>query len=198
MKTLQRRAPPRARIASRARAMCGASGESPDRLQREIGLDRGAEVERRRRETAASRRRVPWSRAECTGDARLELRLDACRDNAAAGCIRPGSSHRPRARRPSGRRRAAARSAHATARATASSSRAIAGRRLIAELALSAEIPSFMAGARCVLARLAVLAGTDAVGRPRRWDAASTRACRAAAKPERIAPSIVAGKPVST
>ena len=46
MKLLHSWAPPASRIARRARTIAGSSGDMPDQLQREVGLDRGADVGR--------------------------------------------------------------------------------------------------------------------------------------------------------
>ena len=73
------------------------------RLQREIGLDRAAEIERAA-VNSGQPPSSPWLGADESRDARLEAPGRCGRDNAAAGCIRPGSSRRLRARRPNGRR----------------------------------------------------------------------------------------------
>ena len=102
LNTLQRAAPPRARIASRARAMCGAVGIVADQLQRIVGLDARADVE-----IAAGIERpaavAGLAAAQIDPDLALERRGRSRRGNARAARIRPGSSRPPRARTPSGR-----------------------------------------------------------------------------------------------
>ena len=74
MKTLLRAAPPRARIASRARRMCGASTGSPIIFKREIGLDAGAHVEGAVVEQRPAAVRA-LDAAEIGGDLRLERQV---------------------------------------------------------------------------------------------------------------------------
>ena len=77
-----------------------------DHLERKIGLDAGAHVERDLRERAASRHDRP-ERGEDRRRSGARVRDRAFRrGNAAAAHIRPGSSHRPRARSTNGRPRA--------------------------------------------------------------------------------------------
>ena len=77
VKTLQSRAPPRARIAARAARHVRRIGRIAGRLQREIGLDRAAEVERaavKQRPAAMPR---PGPRAEIAAMRCCELGFDA-------------------------------------------------------------------------------------------------------------------------
>ena len=73
-----------------------------DRLQGEIGLHAGGEIERAAMEQRPAAMRA-LDRAQIDGDLAPAARRRCGRDNAPAGCIRPGWSRPPPARTPSGR-----------------------------------------------------------------------------------------------
>ena len=140
-----------------------------DHLQREIGLHRRRDVE-----GAAVIQRPAAVRAldaaQVEADLALQLRdRRARRDSGAAGRIRPGWWRRPRARTPSGRRRAAAAS-------SASVARPIAG----------LDVSSGSVGRSSARSSARISSSLAA------W-----RQAPRPSRPERSAPSMVAGRPVS-
>ena len=108
--TFEREAPPRDRIASRARTMCGASTASPIILSANRP-SRWRSCRRRRRGTAANRRACPGCGADRPAILASSRAPPARRDNGAAGHIRPEWWRRLRARTPNGRPAVAGRAA---------------------------------------------------------------------------------------
>ena len=114
VKTLLLAAPPRERIASRARTICGASDGIADHLQREIGLHAGAHVERAVLHQRPAAMRALHA-AQIVGDLGFECGSRRVRrDSGAAAHIRPEWCCRLPARTPSVRRTADSRAAPAS------------------------------------------------------------------------------------
>ena len=189
---------PRARHVRRLDRVAG-------RLQREIGLDRAADVER----TAVIERPaavLALLGADELRDAPPEAPGRRDRGNAAAICIRPGSSRRLRARKPNDHPRCCAASSDSTARAIAPAS---AGASLPGPPSSAADRPRLCRyvvdhtvheRVRCRSRSVSMVVSMPApapVGAGKALACRPARTCCAAAKPEAIAPSIVAGKPVS-